>query len=152
MCKCENQRPTGKQTADKIWGNGRTSQATDSWPPRAKKPKPFTDSEMTALTRIIQDSVSDLRRKQAMRKQAKPALSAAQVATIRRIVQDARKPAREMVTPPKAGQGCYIGDSRPEHRAERITKIRTDNPRLHGEIIEIGNMRCQLVHGKMICR
>ncbi|HBF26030.1 hypothetical protein [Nitrosomonas europaea] len=145
MCNC---KPTGRQTADKIWGNGRASQATDSWPPIAKKPKPFTDSEMTALTRIVKDSIAELRRK----RKPKPALSAAQVAAIRRIVQDARKPVREMVTPPKAGQGCYIGDSRPEHRAERITKIRTDNPRLHGEIVHIGGMKCQLVDGRMICR
>jgi len=139
MCGCnKNQRPTGKQTADKIWGNGRTSQATDSWPPMAKKP--FSDAETAALTRIIQDSVNELRRKQIARK---PALSAAQVATIRQIVQDARKPARE---------SYRISDTKPSRYAERITKIRTADPTMNGKIVTIGNMRCQLVHGKMICR
>lgn len=133
MCNCRNQRPTGKQTADKIWGNGRTIQATDSWPPMAKKP--FSDAETAALTKIIQDSVTELRRK--------PVLSAAQVAVIRRIVQDARKPARE---------SYRISDTKPSRYAERITKIRTDNPRLHGEIIEIGGMKCQLIDGRMICK
>lgn len=140
MCECKNQRPTGKQTADKIWGNGRTSQATDSWPPRAKKPKPFTDSEMTALTRIIQDSVNELRRKQVVRK---PALSAAQVATIRRIVQDAVKPPTRESYRLGADSGRY---------AERVTKIRVDNPRLHGEVVHIGGMKCQLINGRMTCK
>ncbi len=132
MCNC---KPTGRQTAEKLWGS-RTSQATD-WPPISKKPKPFSDSEMVALTRIVKDSISELRRKR------KPVLSAAQVATIRQIVQDARKPARESYRITGAGTGRY---------AERITKIRTDNPRLHGEIIEIGGMKCQLIDGRMICK
>jgi len=132
MCNC---KPTGRQTADKIWGNGRTSQATDSWPPRTKKPKPFTDAETAVLTRIIQDSVNELRRK--------PVLSAAQVAAIRRIVQDARKPARE---------SYRISDTNPSRYAEKLTKLRTADPALDGKVVTIGNMRCQLVHGKMICR
>lgn len=131
MCECKNQRPTGKQTADKIWG--RTSQATDSWPPMAKKP--FSDAETAALTKIIQDSVTELRRK--------PVLSAAQVAVIRRIVQDARKPARE---------SYRISDTNPSRYAEKLTKLRTADPALDGKVVTIGNMRCQLVHGKMICR
>lgn len=138
MCECKNQRPTGKQTIDKIWGNGRTSQATDSWPPRAKKP--FTDAETAALTRIIQDSVNELRRKQVARK---PALSAAQVAAIRQIVQDARKPVRE---------SYRISDANPSRYAEKLTRLRTSDPAMDGKIVTIGNMRCQLVHGKMICR
>lgn len=140
MCECKNQRPTGKQTADKIWGSGRTSQATDSWPPRAKKPKPFTDEQTAALTRIVKDSISELRRERA---KPKPALSAAQVATIRRIVQDARKPAREVYR---------ISDANPSRYAEKLTKLRTSDPAMNGKIVTIGNMRCQLVHGKMVCR
>ncbi len=149
MCECKNQRPTGKQTADKIWGNGRTSQATDSWPPRAKKPKPFTDSEMTALTRIIQDSVTELRRKQTARKVAtKPAFTAKQREQIRQVVMDSiaenrRKPASEGYRITGADSGRYV---------ERVTKLRTSDPAMNGKIVTIGNMRCQLVHGKMVCR
>lgn len=146
MCGCnKNQRPTGKQTADKIWGNGRTSQTTDSWPPRAKKPKPFTDSEMTALTRIIQDSVTELRRKQVARK---PAFTSKQREQIRQVVMDSiaenrRKPASEGYRITGADSGRY---------AEKLTKLRTADPALDGKVVTIGNMRCQLVHGKMICR
>lgn len=142
MCECKNHRPTGKQTADKIWGNGRTSQATDSWPPMAKKP--FSDAETAALTRIIQDSVNELRRKQIARK---PAFTAKQREQIRQVVMDSiaenrRKPASE---------GYRIGADSGRY-AERITKIRTADPAMNGKIVTIGNMRCQLVHGKMICR
>lgn len=144
MCECENQRPTGKQTADKIWGNGRTSQATDSWPPLSK-PAPFTDKEMESLKRIVQDAVAGHRRKQA-----KPVLSAPQVNAIRRMIQDARAPKSRPGKPVR--ESYHIGDSKPEHRSERITKIRTADPAMNGKIVTIGNMRCQLVHGKMICR
>lgn len=138
MCNC---KPTGRQTADKIWG--RTIQATDSWPPMAKKP--FSDAETAALTKIIQDSVTELRRKQIARK---PAFTAKQREQIRQVVADSiaenrRKPARE---------SYRISDANPSRHAERITKIRTDNPRLHGEIIEIGGMKCQLIDGRMICK
>lgn len=137
MCECKNHRPSGKETADKLWGG--SSRTTNPWPPVSGKPKPFTDAETVALTRIIQDSVNELRRKQVARK---PALSAAQIATIRRIVQDARKPVRESYRL-GADSGRYI---------ERVTKIRVDNPRLHGEIVHIGGMKCQLIDGRMVCK
>lgn len=138
MCECRNHRPTGRETADKLWGNGRTSQTTN-WPPISKKPKPFTDAETAALTKIIQDSVSELRRKP----KPKPALSVAQIAEIRRIVQDAVKP--------PAREGYRLGADSGRY-AEKVTKLRTADPAMNGKIVTIGNMRCQLVHGKMVCR
>jgi len=139
MCNC---KPTGRQTADKLWGR-QTVNAGNPWPPSTAK-KPFTDSEMTALTRIIQDSVTELRRKQTARK---PAFTAKQREQIRQVVMDSiaenrRKPASE---------GYRIGADSGRY-AERITKIRTADPAMNGKIVTIGNMRCQLVHGKMVCR
>lgn len=144
MCECKNQRPTGKQTAEKLWGNGRTSQATDSWPPLSK-PAPFTDKEMESLKRIIQDGVAEHRRKQVARK---PAFTSKQREQIRQVVMDSiaenrRKPASEGYRITGADSGRY---------AEKLTRLRTTDPTMDGKIVTIGNMRCQLVHGKMICR
>lgn len=144
MCKCKNQRATGKQAAGKLWGVA----ASDTWPPLSK-PAPFTDKEMKSLKRIIQDGVAEHRRKQA-----KPVLSASQVNAIRRMIQDARAPKSRpgLLDSKPVRESYHTSDSKPEYRSERIIKIRTADSAMHGKIVTIGNMRCQLVHGKMICR
>lgn len=140
MCNC---KPTGRQTADKLWGR-QADEAGNLWPPSAAK-KPFNDEETAVLTRIIKDSIDELRRKQAVRK---PAFTAKQREQIRRVVADSiaenrRKPASEGYRITGADSGRY---------AEKLTKLRTADPAMNGKIVTIGNMRCQLVHGKMICR